>query len=67
MSLGPVIHPSSQVFAAEKLAANMSAENDNKPLEEVKAPEVQAEATQEVCVAVAAGSARQFPGSGRFG
>ena len=27
----------------------MSAENDNKPLEEVKAPEVKAEETQEVC------------------
>ncbi len=36
----------------------MSAENDNKPLEEVKAPEVQSEGTQEVCVAA--------PG-GRFG
>jgi len=27
----------------------MSAENDNKPLEEVKAPEAQAEQTTEVC------------------
>ncbi len=67
MSTGTVIHPSSQVFAAEKLAANMSAENDNKPLEEVKAPEVQAEGTQEVCVAAAACPARRSSGSGGFG
>jgi hypothetical protein len=37
----------------------MSAENENKPLEEVKAPEVQGEATQEVrAVGVGPGSTR---------
>jgi hypothetical protein len=33
----------------DNLAVKMSAENDNKPLEEVKAPEAKAEETQEVC------------------
>lgn len=40
---------------SKNIAANMSAENDNKPLEEVKAPEVKAEETQEVCAADSSG------------
>ncbi len=50
----------------------MSAENDNKPLEEVKAPEVQAEGTAEVCDVESGGhrvmvrTRARVPGSPRF-